>query len=139
MGLSVFNFHPEDFEQRSSLLLSVVFTAVAFKLLVTAELPNVPYSTILGGYLDAGLVLLWLLFVETTAIIHFQIEQQSQVDAVFAKGFLGLWILYNAWFVLSKVYLLRRLVNRLGPQHDEQSTAYKASTRRKILNELQQR
>jgi hypothetical protein len=139
MGLSVFNFHPEDFEQRSSLLLSVVFTAVAFKLLVTAELPNVPYSTILGGYLDAGLVLLWLLFVETTAIIHFQIEQQSQVDAVFAKGFLGLWILYNAWFVLSKVYLLRRLVNRLGPQHDEQSTAYKASTRRKILDELQRR
>jgi hypothetical protein len=139
MGLSVLNFHPEDFEQRSSLLLSVVFTAVAFKLLVTAELPNVPYSTILGGYLDAGLVLLWLLFVETTAIIHFQIEQQSQVDAVFAKGFLGLWILYNAWFVLSKVYLLRRLVNRLGPQHDEQSTAYKASTRRKILDELQRR
>lgn len=142
MGLSVFNFHPEDFEQRSTLILTVVFTAIAFKFLVTAELPRVPYNTILDGYLNAGIVMLALLFIESSAISQITgdtgSERQSylEVDAAFAKGAIGLWVLYNLWFVLSKAWYLRRLLRRMG-QPRGQGTEYKATVRRQVLEGLQ--
>ena len=115
MGLSVFNFQPDEFEQRSTLLLTVIFTAIAFKFLVTQELPRVPYSTSLDWYLNAGVFLLALLFGESTAVVHVLEGQQAHVDAIFAKTIIGLWAAYNSWYVLRTKLYLRKVARELGP------------------------
>ena len=103
---------------------------------MTADLPRVPYTTILDGYLNAGILLLGLLITESAVIVHFPSERQPVFDVAFAKIVSGLWINWNFWFVASKAWYLRKLARNM-PQRRGKEAEHKPSARCQRLESLQ--
>lgn len=53
-----------EFSGRASIVLTLMLTAVAFKFLISGELPKVPYSTFLDSYIDWCFIFLMLVVLE---------------------------------------------------------------------------
>ena len=68
LGLTSFALTEEDLGDRLNLLITLILTAVAFGVIVTASLPNVPYLTYLDKYILCQYMFLVFLMGETALL-----------------------------------------------------------------------
>ncbi len=68
LGLTSFALTEDDLGDRLNLLITLILTAVAFGVIVTASLPNVPYLTYLDKYILCQYMFLVFLMGETSLL-----------------------------------------------------------------------
>jgi len=125
LSLGVFGVPASDGDclaTRSSIVLTLLLTAIAFKFVFADALPKVSYQTVLDGYMNTCFFFLAAVFVENALISRFgDIGDAETIDNWFALTYIVLWLLANAVFVaVVRVYVLR--VSRiLGEPLNEES------------------
>ena len=86
-------------------MLTLLLTAVAFKLVISDSLPKVGYFTALDIYMNMMFGMLFFVAVENGTIASLKHHEDyvgyinaHTVDTVSAYGFLGMWLIFHAWF-----------------------------------------
>ena len=107
---------------RSSIVLTLLLTAIAFKFVFADALPKVSYQTVLDGYMNTCFFFLASVFVENALISRFgDFGDAETIDNWFALTYIALWLLANAVFVaVVRVYVLR-ISRILGKPLNEES------------------
>lgn len=107
---------------RSSIVLTLLLTAIAFKFVFADALPKVSYQTVLDGYMNTCFFFLAAVFVENALISRFgDLGDAETIDNWFALTYIALWLLANAVFVaVVRVYVLR-ISRILGKPLNEES------------------
>ena len=67
-ALATFAIDPGEFANRAQLVLVLLLNAVAYKFAVSSDLPKVPYSTTFDTYLDASIVFLLVVYLESAIV-----------------------------------------------------------------------
>lgn len=93
----------DQLEERMSITLTVILTAVAFKFVLKDDLPNVPYLTILDKYLIAGFLLMFFQGMENMGVSFLDEVRSQQVDIISGIA-LGLFFLCIHLWVLLLYY-----------------------------------
>ena len=125
LSLGVFGVPASDGDclaTRSSIVLTLLLTAIAFKFVFADALPKVSYQTVLDGYMNTCFFFLASVFVENALISRFgDFGDAETIDNWFALTYIALWLVANADFVaVVHVYVLR--VSRiLGKPVNEES------------------
>jgi hypothetical protein len=91
----------ENFNDRSSITLTLLLTLVAFKITVSSQIPFVNYQTYLDMYLLLSFALIVLVMCENfTVCIGFQhhpdLEFWERLDWIFMTVFVALWLFLNS-------------------------------------------
>eukprot|EP00823_Brevimastigomonas_motovehiculus_P000389 TRINITY_DN1047_c0_g1_i1.p1 TRINITY_DN1047_c0_g1~~TRINITY_DN1047_c0_g1_i1.p1 ORF type:complete len:348 (+),score=87.96 TRINITY_DN1047_c0_g1_i1:101-1144(+) len=105
LAFLAFCMRPEELSNRLAVTLTLLLTAVAFKLMVSDSLPKVAYLTLLDKYILAAFLFLYIIALENGCVsCIIDDEWRSSVDYVFARLVFGLWFcfqLYVVYFVRS--------------------------------------
>jgi len=97
LGLTSFALDESDLGDRLNLLITLILTAVAFGVIVTASLPNVPYLTYLDKYILCQYMFLVFLMGETALL-----EREDDPDSccITRDGDQVVFILASIWTVV---------------------------------------
>ena len=103
LNFSIFAFSYESLGDRLGIVMTLVLTAVAFKLLLAEQLPDVSYMTILDKYVVMGIILLTVMALECCCLFLFiddmtNTEHVHKVDQIFGKALLISWLIGNAMY-----------------------------------------
>ena len=127
---------PAEFADRCTVTLTLLLTAVAFKLVIADSLPKVAYVTKLDAYISSGFVLLLVLMIENAAVATVQNESlRESIDSAFYTALISVWSLMH----LIMCMVIRRHVacckQHLGaPQPDHSSKAVHVAQTLRMLS-----
>ena len=103
---SAFALPVDDLADRSSIVLTLLLTAVAFKLVISDSIPKVSYFTVMDFYMNGMFILLFIISVENGlgAAVHrvypdFLDAYMTTVDAVTFGSVLLVWLGFHVWFL----------------------------------------
>ena len=101
----------ESFADRSSVVLTLLLTTVAFQLAVNDQLPKVPYSTVATHFMRAGTVFLTCLVVENALVTAMPLSEdvRRMADRWLYLVIGIVWLLGN----VVPVLLIRRYLHRV--------------------------
>lgn len=132
IGLTAYLIPPHNYGDRASTLLTLLLTSVAFKFLVSAELPKTPYFTLLDKFMFAAFFFLILVLIQNALVCYAimpgaiwnddiptpeRIEAATYVDRVCFYFFTALWTLANLLYFLYIHNHLQRLCSQLGEDY----------------------
>merc|ERR1719268_676189 len=89
---------------RLSVSLTALLTAVAFQFNVASELPDAGYSTLIDKYILFAFFTLFVVIMENmfwSSTVFENMDHLEDVDKILGFFFCGLWVLYNAFFLLN--------------------------------------
>ena len=116
-----------DVEARSSIVLTLLLTAVAFKFVVGDALPKVSYSTALDFYFHVVFLFLICIFSENGLILvvgrGYGDSVRATMDRRFFYAAASAWALFNAVFFLGAWRYVRRTKALLGPELNADAAA----------------
>jgi len=129
LSFSAFAMPVTDLADRMSVLLTVLLTAIAFKLVISDSLPKISYWTELDVYMNFNFFLLFVISVENTLIAGleklYSEDLLTFVDNIILIFLVVAYILFHIWFI--------RQVNRIKGLSQENLS--KSRTRIKTKNE----
>jgi heme/copper-type cytochrome/quinol oxidase subunit 4 len=103
----------DNFTSRVEITLSLMLTAVAFKLATADLLPVLPYNTILGVHMLIGIITLGVMML-VCAIEEFMEVDQATDWCV--QGILcAIWVLYHVLLMLGVERLTKDNADACGP------------------------
>ena len=113
LAFTAFGLPTEKLADRSSIVLTLLLTAVAFKLVISDSIPKVGYFTVLDYYMNGMFILLFIISLENgifaaifeNAPIFFE-QYASQFDVYTFLFVLVLWSIFHVWFV-HRCYAVR--------------------------------
>lgn len=122
ISFTAFAMPTEDLADRLSVVLTVLLTAVAFKLVIADSLPKIAYWTGLDKYLNFNLLLLLFIAMENamvTLIFDYHSKKLSLiVDRVTLLVFVVIYITFHLWFLFLVKAMQKRtqvqLKNAMG-------------------------
>jgi len=85
LGMTAFVIEIEDFADRSSVVLTLLLTTVAFKFVISQDLPKVPYFTILDTYMYVAIFFLMGIAMQN-AFIALVAKHAWLIDALLFLG-----------------------------------------------------
>lgn len=92
----------EDLNDRMSVVLTLLLTAVAFKYVVSSYLPKVTYLTLLDKYILSSLILIFCTAAENAFVyLGREGDGAQEVDYIAAAIYGSLWLLLNVGFLLG--------------------------------------
>lgn len=104
MAVTVSAMDTSDFASRSSLLVTLVLTAVAFKFVTAEYIPKVSYSTYLDHYSLMAFAFLSMVVVESYIIYFLDSSLAQRIDDVFAVIYTIVWVLIHVGILAGAVY-----------------------------------
>eukprot|EP01137_Pigoraptor_chileana_P013020 Opistho-2@66014 len=112
---SVVALPPDAFTDRQSITLTLMLTAVAFKYIVTQQLPPVSYTTYMDRYILASFLLIVVVLVENLILVLLgetqagvlSEEQQKTWDRSFIGIVTGLWLVLHGAYMFIPEQKLR--------------------------------
>jgi len=124
LSFTAFAIDPEYLDQRMSIVLTLLLTAVAFKLVVADMLPKVSYWTVLDIYVNSMFAMLFVISIENGAIAilaKFTPYLYSIYgDNIELGSFLfvfALWVSFHIWFrLLVKRVSHNSMTNLVDPK-----------------------
>ena len=116
---------PAEFADRCTVTLTLLLTAVAFKLVIADSLPKVAYVTKLDAYISFGFVLLSILMVENAVIATVQNESlRDSFDRAFYAALASVWALMHLIMCVVICRHVARCKEHLGaPEPDNSARA----------------
>jgi len=105
MAGSTFAFSSDNLGDRMNVVITMVLTVVAFKFSISQTIPRINYATYLDRYFLACMTFLSAAVLENALFIR--IQWVADNDSWIGIIFLGLWILYHAWFVLRAISIIQ--------------------------------
>ena len=106
LSFTSFGLPTEQLADRSSIVLTLLLTAVAFKLVIADSIPKVGYFTVMDYYMNGMFVLLFIISIENGigAAIHqyypaFFEAYASLIDVGTLLSVFILWGSFHIWFV----------------------------------------
>ena len=114
---------------RLSVSLTLMLTAVAYKFIVAASLPQISYLTLLDAYLICCFALIILVCIENVAFPGLAYERSSEVPVEMVNEWLFFWLYIGAFVLLHVVggVYLYRLVSSRQKEWDKKYAADKFS------------
>ena len=108
LAFTSFALATEQLAERSSIVLTLLLTAVAFKLVISDSIPKVGYFTVMDYYMNGMFVLLFVISIENgigAAIYQiypaFADAHAHQIDVATLLSVFGLWSSFHVWFMLT--------------------------------------
>ena len=117
MSWSTFAVHPEDIGDRLSYAITMALTIVAFQFIISNQLPQVNYLTMLDKYNLFTFVFVLFVTIESTLVgYHGEglFEDSERADAYFAIAAAVLFIVGNIGFLCYAIYASRMELDKLG-------------------------
>lgn len=109
-----FAINADDLPGRSSLVVTLLLTMVAFKLVISDILPKVSYWTCLDYYINACFGMLLIIAVENGFVglvanraPHLFEQYGHQIEIATAAVVFALWAAFHLWFI-GWVFIVRR-------------------------------
>merc|ERR1719273_413039 len=115
-SLSVFTLDKsEDLADRYNMLLTLLLAAVAFQYIINAELPKLPYLTLMDIYVLFSFSFVFLVIICVSVSGFFEVLHVPMVgsfslddaDQAFFYVMAGVFVVFHIWFVV-KAWLARR-------------------------------
>ena len=105
LAFTSFAIPTTELGDRSGIVLTLLLTAVAFKLVISDSIPKVSYFTIMDFYMNGMFVLLFIIALENGICAALGINYPESVDGLgshvdrntFLSVFL-LWVVFHIWF-----------------------------------------
>eukprot|EP00037_Helgoeca_nana_P006649 m.61084 g.61084 ORF g.61084 m.61084 type:complete len:495 (-) comp17522_c0_seq1:30-1514(-) len=98
LSFSVFCMPVTQLSERLNIVMSLVLSAVAHKLLCAEQLPDLPYLTYLDGYVLGGVGLLCVLAIECIVCATlFDTVTAESIDTVCGWGLVVIWLAVNVY------------------------------------------
>ena len=118
-------FDTAEFADRCTVTLTLLLTAVAFKLVIADSLPKVAYVTKLDAYISFGFVLLSILMIENAVIATVQNESlRDSFDRAFYSALASVWALMHLIMCVVICRHVARCKEHLGaPEPDNSARA----------------
>ena len=114
---------PAEFADRCTVTLTLLLTAVAFKLVIADSLPKVAYVTKLDAYISFGFVLLLVLMVENAAVATVQNESlRESFDGAFYTVLISVWSFVHMIMCMVICRHVARCKQELGPPQPDNSS-----------------
>jgi hypothetical protein len=114
---------PAEFADRCTVTLTLLLTAVAFKLVIADSLPKVAYVTKLDAYISFGFVLLLVLMVENAAVATVQNESlRESFDSAFYTALISVWSIVHLIMCMVICHHVVRCKQHLGEPHLDNSS-----------------
>jgi len=92
----------EAVADRLSVSVTLMLTAVAFKYVITEQLPKITYMTLMDYYLNLGFLMLTFLVGEnamTGVDAVGSIQFRNDLDNYIMYGFIGVWTVVHIWWL----------------------------------------
>ena len=109
-----FAINADDLPGRSSLVVTLLLTMVAFKLVISDILPKVSYWTCLDYYINACFGMLLIIAVENGCVglvanraPHLFEQYGDLIEIATAAAVFALWAVFHLWFI-GWVFIMRR-------------------------------
>jgi len=117
VGFMGYAIPPEEFNDRSALVLTILLTAVAFKFAVSDQLPKVPYMTVLDLFYLCNLALLLAIMIAMTLATTLELDNAGDFDYWAGAGLGVVWFLFLiAFYVYVRVWKIGPLKELLGKE-----------------------
>ena len=111
-----FEVDEQDVADRASISLTLLLTAVAYKLVTAGMVPAISYLTLLDKFVSACIMLMLLLLVEsgiTNELIVLEVlGWRPKNERGFIQLLFGVWVLVNVWFGAQSFMTQRGLVSQ---------------------------
>ena len=110
-----FAINADDLPGRSSLVVTLLLTAVAFKLVISEILPKVSYWTLLDYYINASFLMLLIIALENGAVGIIAnrapqtfVEYELLIEGGTALSVFALWAIFHVWFIGNAIFTRRQ-------------------------------
>ena len=137
-----FAINADDLPGRSSLVVTLLLTMVAFKLVISDILPKVSYWTCLDYYINACFAMLLIIAVENGCVglvanraPHLFERYGDLIEIATAAAVFALWAVFHLWFICWVLTVRRRETAHLAGLHKASEAA---QARYVIEKEVQQ-
>mmetsp|Transcript_663 Transcript_663/g.1034 ORF Transcript_663/g.1034 Transcript_663/m.1034 type:complete len:373 (-) Transcript_663:169-1287(-) len=94
----------EDFADRSAITLTLLLTSVAYKFVISQNIPPVSYLTFLDKYVLTSSIFLCSLFLQN--YIAFWLDS-SLLDDLMLCTLFGIWVCMNVWFIAFGIVVMK--------------------------------
>jgi hypothetical protein len=98
-----FGLPVEDISDRLGVSLTLVLTAVAYKLTVASAVPQVSYMTRLDKFISMCFLFISIAAVENAVVPAIPGADHSRLDNLFAIGWLSAWGFGLGWYITASV------------------------------------
>lgn len=110
MTFTAFILNPAELNDRLTIVITMLLTVVAFKLVVAEKLPKLAYSTRLDAYMDMSFISMFAIAAECTVAYYYSDDAEYSNTGMIICA--ALWLLVNAHFVFCW-WQMRRFVKRV--------------------------
>ena len=106
LAFTAFGLPTEQLADRSSIVLTLLLTAVAFKLVIADSIPKVGYFTVMDHYMNGMFILLFTISIENgIGAAIYQIyptifeKHANRIDLCTFLTVLIMWGIFHVWFI----------------------------------------
>jgi hypothetical protein len=118
LSLTAFSSPPDEWGDRAGVLFTLLLTVVAFKLVISDELPALSYNTFLDQYLAVGTIYIFILIVACAIVPHMSPDSVLTIDRVVFIGACALLVLVQLYFAVLSIVYVRRARRRYDGWRD---------------------
>jgi hypothetical protein len=101
IAISAVCFAIPDLGDRMQVVLTLLLTVVAFKFVITQDLPATPYMTYLDIYILVGYILMVLIVIENAIVNYMEEDLKTQVDFWSCVVFAAFWVPLHIFIVIG--------------------------------------